>query len=439
MPVPTASLPSPSPFPPYYGAGFPPFRPIPLERVSSSFLLRLPKVTGGCGYIGSHTVLELLEAGFGVVVVDNLCNASEESLRRVEEITGAKAKKAAFYKVDVLDRPALDGVFARHPDISAVVHFAGWKAVGESTQIPLAYYKNNIAGEWFVGQTPGAGPRSGSGESRGFVPDPESAPFEDFGDRTFTPLLTTPFGRLLQGTVTLLEAMKAAKVHRIVFSSSATVYGNPPKVPIPETSPLHSTNPYGRSKLFIESIIRDLCEAEPEVFSACLLRYFNPAGAHPSGRMGENPRGVPNNLMPFTAQVAIGQRDHVSVFGNDYETRDGTGIRDYLHVVDLARGHLAALRKLESLEKPSCLVYNLGTGRGSTVLEMIAAMSKAVGRQIPYKIVGRRPGDVRDLTADPTLANRELNWKAEVTLDQMCADLWRWQSNNPHGYADAPK
>ncbi|RCH90133.1 hypothetical protein CU097_005212 [Rhizopus azygosporus] len=339
-------------------------------------------VTGGAGYIGSHTVIELLNAGRKVVIYDNLYNASYEAVRRIEKITG---KSVTFYKADILDKKALVEVFNRH-EIDSVIHFAGLKAVGESTKIPLDYYHNNIT-----------------------------------------------------GTIILLQAMKECNVKNIVFSSSATVYGEPPVIPIPETSPTDAKSPYGRTKLFIEHIIRDLCTAEKD-WNAALLRYFNPVGAHPSGILGENPTGIPNNLMPFLAQVAVGKREYLSVFGKDYPTRDGTCIRDYIHVIDLARGHLAALKKLE--DKPGCVEYNLGTGVGSTVLEMIKAFNKAVGRELPYKLVDRRSGDVPNLTADPAKANKELNWKAEFSLDESCQSLWNWQSNNPNGLdgypADAP-
>ncbi|GAB5587483.1 UDP-glucose-4-epimerase [Umbelopsis nana] len=337
---------------------------------SSKYIL----VTGGAGYIGSHTVVELLNKDYKVVVVDNLCNASYEAIRRVEKITG---KKVHFFQCDILDAAGLRKVFSQF-DISSVIHFAGLKAVGESTQIPLDYYHNNIS-----------------------------------------------------GTITLLQVMKEFNVKNIVFSSSATVYGDPPIIPIPETCPTGSTNPYGRTKLFIEHIIRDLCTAEKD-WNAALLRYFNPAGAHPSGIMGENPTGIPNNLMPYLAQVAIGKREELSVFGDDYKTKDGTAIRDYIHVVDLSLGHLAALEKLNS--NPGCVEYNLGTGHGSTVIDMIHAFSKAVGRDLPYKICGRRAGDVTNLTADPRKANKELNWKAEKSLDEMCQSLWAWQSQNPAGF-----
>ncbi|KAF7724843.1 UDP-glucose-4-epimerase [Apophysomyces ossiformis] len=335
-------------------------------------------VTGGAGYIGSHTVIELLNENHSVVIIDNLTNSSYEAIRRIEKITG---KKVIFYKADILDKKALLEIFKRH-SIWAVVHFAGLKAVGESTQIPLDYYYTNIT-----------------------------------------------------GTVTLLQAMKESNVKNIVFSSSATVYGDPSIIPIPETCPTGSTNPYGRTKLFIEHIIRDLCTAEKD-WNAALLRYFNPAGAHPSGILGENPLGVPNNLMPFLAQVAIGKREFLSVFGNDYPTKDGTAIRDYIHVVDLAKGHLAALKKLN--DDIGCVEYNLGTGQGNTVLEMVQAFSKAVGRDLPYKIVERRAGDVTNLTANPAKANAELNWKAEATIEESCASLWNWQSKNPNGLEDCP-
>ncbi|KAG0236223.1 hypothetical protein BGW42_003868 [Actinomortierella wolfii] len=371
-------------------------------------------VTGGCGYIGSHTVLRLLETGYKVVVVDNLSNSSRESLVRVQRILADERPTEfshpvdiPFYETDILDRTGLIKVFEAHPDIFAVIHFAGRKAVGESGRIPLDYYNVNIS-----------------------------------------------------GTVNLLQVMEEYGVRRIVFSSSATVYGDPPKLPIPETSPIvASMSPYGRTKVFLEHIIKDLCTAseykqqqylkekkESEIdeqekhkfeWSAVLLRYFNPAGAHPSGIMGEDPQGVPNNLMPFLSQVAVGLRDKLTVFGKDYPTKDGTCVRDYLHVVDLAQGHVAALRKIEKDEAQNnygCKAYNLGTGTGYTVLDMVQAFNKAVGRELPYEIAERRPGDVPNLTSDPRLANKELDWKAEKSLDQMCADLWRWQSNNPHGY-----
>ncbi|KAF9189423.1 hypothetical protein BGZ51_009599 [Haplosporangium sp. Z 767] len=375
-------------------------------------------VTGGCGYIGSHTVLRLLEIGYKVVVVDNLSNSSYESLRRVHTLyslnkqtdTSVAAVPSVetlipFYEIDILDRQGLVKVFEAHPEISAVIHFAGRKAVGESGRIPLDYYNVNIS-----------------------------------------------------GTVNLLQVMEEFHVRRIVFSSSATVYGDPPVIPIPETSPIvASMSPYGRTKVFLEHIIKDLCVAsvtkhqqylkeqkEKNVkadrnyeWSAVLLRYFNPAGAHPSGIMGEDPQGIPNNLMPFLAQVAVGNLEKLSVFGNDYPTADGACIRDYLHVVDLAQGHVAALDKMDQDQAAGtygCKAFNLGTGTGYSVFDMIKAFNKAVGRELPFVVTARRPGDVPNLTADPSLANRELNWKAEKTLDEMCADLWRWQRNNPMGY-----
>ncbi|KAI9313066.1 UDP-glucose 4-epimerase [Dichotomocladium elegans] len=337
-------------------------------------------VTGGTGYIGSHTVIDLLNEGHDVVIVDNLFNSSYEAVRRIEKITN---RQVTFYKVDILDKKALLQVFRQQCPIDAVIHFAGLKAVGESTKIPLEYFHNNVT-----------------------------------------------------GTIMLLDAMKESGVKKIVFSSSATVYGDPSVLPIPETLPTGATNPYGHTKECIEHIIRDVCQAERD-WQAVLLRYFNPAGAHPSGMLGENPLGVPNNLMPYLAQVAVGKREYLSVFGDDYDTKDGTCVRDYIHVVDLAQGHLAALEKLKE-PNVGCVVYNLGTGHGYTVLEMVHAFSKAVGRNLPYKIVSRRPGDVTNLTADPTKANKELSWKATRSLDEICASLWNWQSKNPNGLEDCP-
>lgn len=331
-------------------------------------------VTGGAGYIGSHACLELLLAGYDVVVVDNLSNSKEESLRRVQQLAG---RSLEFFKVDLCDRPALESVFSLHP-VEAVMHFAGLKAVGESVSIPLKYYQNNVT-----------------------------------------------------GTLVLCEVMQAHAVKSLVFSSSCTVYGQPERVPITEDFPLSATNPYGRSKLMIEEILRDLAVADP-AWNIALLRYFNPVGAHPSGRIGEDPRGIPNNLMPYIAQVAVGRLRQLSVFGGDYPTRDGTGIRDYIHVVDLALGHIAALKRLA--ENPGVVTYNLGTGRGSSVLEVVAAFEKACGKKIPYQIVSRRPGDVAESYADPGLVQRELGWTATRGLEEMCADGWRWQSGNPNGY-----
>jgi UDP-glucose 4-epimerase len=337
-------------------------------------------LTGGAGYIGSHTAIELLEAGYPVVVADNLENSSREALLRVERITG---RRVSFRQADIRDKEAMAALFKEN-DIEAVIHFAGLKAVGESVSAPLRYYQNNIT-----------------------------------------------------GTLTLLETMAAADVRTIIFSSSATVYGDPATVPIREDFPLTATNPYGRTKLMIEEILRDLWVADPE-WNIALLRYFNPVGAHASGLIGEDPRGIPNNLMPFIARVAVGKLKELSVFGGDYPTPDGTGVRDYIHVVDLARGHLAALERIAGrrCEKgcDSVLTYNLGTGRGYSVLEMVRAFEQASGRKVPYRIVGRRSGDIAVCYADPTLANQELGWAAERGLEEMCADTWRWQSQNPDGY-----
>ena len=331
-------------------------------------------VTGGAGFIGSHTCLELLQKGHDVVVVDNLCNASEASLGRVRELAG---RDLEFHQVDICDAAALAAVFAGHR-FEAVVHFAGLKAVGESSEIPLRYYDNNIT-----------------------------------------------------GTLELLKVMDAHDCRQIVFSSSATVYGDPATVPITEDFPLSATNPYGRTKLFIEEILRDLCAADPR-WTAVLLRYFNPIGAHESGRIGEAPQGVPNNLMPYVMQVAVGQREKLSVFGGDWDTPDGTGVRDYIHVVDLALGHLAALDRLETFK--GCVPINLGTGWGYSVLEMVAAAEAASGRPVPYEIVARRPGDIATCYADPASAAAKLGWRAERDIARMCADHWRWQEANPRGY-----
>ncbi len=331
-------------------------------------------VTGGAGYIGSHTVLELLQQGHEVTVVDNLSNSKEESLRRVSNITG---KPLTFHKVDLLDRPALEAVFAARR-VDAVIHFAGLKAVGESVQIPLRYYHNNLT-----------------------------------------------------GTFILCEVMAAAGCFDLVFSSSATVYGDPASVPIREDFPLSATNPYGRTKLYLEQVLRDLRTSDSR-WNIALLRYFNPVGAHPSGLIGEDPNGIPNNLVPYIAQVAVGKLPRLNVFGNDYPTPDGTGVRDYIHVLDLAAGHVAALNKL--CGKPGVVTYNLGTGRGYSVLEMIRAFEKASGRTVPFQFAPRRPGDVAACYADPSLAEKELGWKATRSIDEMCADTWRWQSQNPNGY-----
>uniref|UniRef100_A0A8D0G652 UDP-glucose 4-epimerase n=1 Tax=Sphenodon punctatus TaxID=8508 RepID=A0A8D0G652_SPHPU len=339
-------------------------------------------VTGGAGYIGSHCVLELLEAGYVPVVIDNFHNAIRggeglpESLRRVQEIVG---KKILFQEMDILDGSTLQELFEKHC-FSAVIHFAGLKAVGESVQKPLEYYKVNLG-----------------------------------------------------GTIRLLETMRAHGVKNLVFSSSATVYGDPAYLPVDEQHPVGGcTNPYGKSKYFIEEMIGDLCKAEKD-WNAVVLRYFNPIGAHESGMIGEDPQGIPNNLMPYIAQVAVGRREYLSVFGDDYPTVDGTGVRDYIHVVDLAKGHIAALAKLK--EKCGCKIYNLGTGSGYSVLQMVKAMEKASSKEIKYKITARREGDVASCYANPALAEQELAWKAAFSLDKMCEDLWRWQSQNTTGFS----
>lgn len=331
-------------------------------------------VTGGAGYIGSHTIVELLKAGYDIVVVDNLSNSKEEALKRIREITG---KDFLFYKVDLRDKEGLKDVFLKNA-IDAVIHFAGLKAVGESVQKPLEYYNNNIG-----------------------------------------------------GTICLCEVMRDNNVKKIVFSSSATVYGDPHKVPVTEDFPLRVFSPYARSKLIIEEILSDLYVSD-NLWGIIILRYFNPVGAHTSGRIGEDPNGIPNNLMPYISQVATGKLNILSVFGNDYPTHDGTGVRDYIHVVDLAAGHLKAIEKLEI--KTGVGVYNLGTGSGYSVFEVIDAFKKASGRDIPYQITSRRPGDVPKYYADPTLAKKELDWVAEKGIDEMCMDTWRWQSMNPNGY-----
>jgi UDP-glucose 4-epimerase len=331
-------------------------------------------VTGGAGYIGSQTCVELLSAGHQVIVVDNLVNSKEESLKRVQELAG---KALEFHHVDLLDRAGLSAPFGRAP-IDAVIHFAGLKAVGESVTMPLRYYHNNIT-----------------------------------------------------GTLILCEVMAQHGVKNLVFSSSATVYGDAKQVPITEAMPLSATNPYGRTKLMIEEILRDLYVSD-NAWNIALLRYFNPVGAHPSGRIGEDPNGIPNNLVPYIAQVAVGKLPALRVFGDDYPTPDGTGVRDYIHVVDLALGHLKALEKLQS--NPGIVTYNLGTGRGYSVLEVLTAFERAAGRTIPYQVVARRPGDVATSYADPAKANSELGWSASRDIDEMCADVWRWQSSNPNGY-----
>lgn len=334
-------------------------------------------VTGGAGYIGSHAVVELIAAGHEVVILDNLSNAKPEAVRRVSAIT---QREIPFVQGDIRDRETLRRLFAVH-DLDAVMHFAGLKAVGESVEKPLAYYDNNVT-----------------------------------------------------GSLTLFEVMGEAGCKSIIFSSSATVYGDPASVPIREDFPTSATNPYGRSKLMIEEMLRDLAASDP-AWRVVLLRYFNPVGAHESGMIGEDPNGIPNNLVPYIAQVAIGRLPRLRVFGGDWPTRDGTGVRDYIHVVDLARGHVAALAWLGRSRGVG--IFNLGTGRGYSVLEMVRAFAEASGRDIPYEIVGRRPGDIAECYADPSLAERELGWRAERTLAQMCADSWRWQSMNPEGYGAA--
>jgi len=333
-------------------------------------------VTGGAGYIGSHTLIELINNNFEVVVIDNLANSSRESLRRVEQITG---HEIPFIEADVRDQSALDDIFTTY-DIDSVIHFAGLKAVGESVAKPLEYYDNNLV-----------------------------------------------------STLALLEAMRKHSVKQLVFSSSATVYGSPSELPLRETSTvgIGLTNPYGKTKYMIEQIIQDYCAADP-TFEATILRYFNPIGAHQSGQIGEDPNGIPNNLLPYVAQVAVGKLQSVGVFGDDYDTPDGTGVRDYIHVVDLARGHVAALQHM----KDGANVYNLGTGSGTSVLEIIKAFSKACGRDLPYDIKPRRAGDIAACYADCSKAERELGWRAELSIEQACADSWRWQSQNPNGFSE---
>jgi UDP-glucose 4-epimerase len=333
-------------------------------------------VTGGAGYIGSHTCLELLNAGFDVTVVDNLSNSKKESLKRVQELAG---KPLNFFEVDLLDRVSLESVFELKR-FQAVIHFAGLKAVGESVSFPLKYYQNNIT-----------------------------------------------------GTIVLCETMSKYGVKNIVFSSSATVYGDQPIVPLKEDFPCQPTNPYGRTKWMIELILRDLYQADPK-WNIALLRYFNPVGAHPSGLIGEDPQGIPNNLLPYIAQVAVGRLPKLKIFGDDYPTLDGTGIRDYIHVVDLAQGHLKALEKLK--ENPGVVTYNLGTNRGYSVLEVLKAFEEASQKEIPYEFVERRPGDVAVSYADASKANTELDWECSRGIKEICVDMWRWQSTNPQGYPD---
>lgn len=333
-------------------------------------------VTGGAGYIGSHACVALQEAGWQVVVLDNLANSHAEALDRVARIAG---RQPVFVRGDIRDRGCLEQLFEDHP-VSAVMHFAGLKAVGESVAQPLDYYQNNVG-----------------------------------------------------GTLTLLQVMEAAGVRSLVFSSSATVYGDPASVPIREDFPRGATNPYGRTKQMVEDILEDWHTAHPE-WRLARLRYFNPVGAHHSGLIGEDPQGMPNNLMPFIAQVAVGRRERLAVFGNDYPTVDGTGVRDYIHVMDLVEGHVAALRYLQ--EHGGLLTVNLGTGKGVSVLQLVAAFERASARSVPYQIVDRRPGDVAECWADPGLARRLLGWHANRSLQQMCEDTWRWQQMNPEGFGD---
>ncbi len=333
-------------------------------------------VTGGAGYIGSHTVVLLHNAGYTPVVVDNLMNSKEESLKRVQKITGKSTK---FYKVDLLDKEALDNIFETEMP-EAVIHFAGLKAVGESVKIPLTYYNNNLT-----------------------------------------------------GTFNLLDCMKKHGCNKIVFSSSATVYGTPKSVPISEDFDLSATNPYGQTKLMIENILRDVAKSDPDL-NVAILRYFNPIGAHESGLIGEDPKGIPNNLLPYVSQVAVGKLKELSVFGNDYPTKDGTGVRDYIHVLDLAAGHIKAIEKLNA--NPGVVTYNLGTGKGYSVLDVVKAFEKASGQKVAYRIVERRAGDIAECFANPEKAREELGWEAKYGIEKMCEDSWRWQKNNPNGYEE---
>ena len=333
-------------------------------------------VSGGAGYIGSHTCVELLAAGYDIVVADNYYNSCPEALARVKKIAG---KDFRFVEADMTDKDAVEKIFAENEDIDCVIQFAAYKAVGESVSKPIEYYSNNLA-----------------------------------------------------CTLNILDVMRRHNCHNIIFSSSATVYGDPASVPIREDFPVGgTTNPYGTTKVFTERILTDCCHADPEL-NVALLRYFNPIGAHPSGLIGEDPNGIPNNLVPYIAKVAVGKLEKVHVFGNDYPTPDGTGVRDYIHVVDLARGHVAAIKKLE--QKPGLFICNLGTGHGYSVLDVINAFSKACGKEIPYVIDPRRPGDIAECYADPSKAKRELGWEAEYGIEEMCADSWNWQQKNPDGY-----
>ena len=336
-------------------------------------------VSGGAGYIGSHTCVELLAAGYDIVVADNYYNSCPEALARVKKIAG---KDFRFVEADMTDKDAVEKIFAENEDIDCVIQFAAYKAVGESVSKPIEYYSNNLA-----------------------------------------------------CTLNILDVMRRHNCHNIIFSSSATVYGDPASVPIREDFPVGgTTNPYGTTKVFTERILTDCCHADPEL-NVALLRYFNPIGAHPSGLIGEDPNGIPNNLVPYIAKVAVGKQEKVHVFGNDYPTPDGTGVRDYIHVVDLARGHVAAIKKLE--QKPGLFICNLGTGHGYSVLDVINAFSKACGKEIPYVIDPRRPGDIAECWCDPSKAKRELGWEAQYGIEEMCAHSWNWQSHNPDGYKTA--
>ncbi|MCF7355040.1 UDP-glucose 4-epimerase GalE [Vibrio sp. CK2-1] len=334
-------------------------------------------VTGGMGYIGSHTCIQMIEAGMTPIIFDNLYNSKSTVLDRIEKVSGVRP---IFVEGDIRDKQAISQVLKQY-DIESVIHFAGLKAVGESVEKPLEYYDTNV-----------------------------------------------------HGTLVLVDAMREAGVKSLIFSSSATVYGDPASVPILEDFPTSATNPYGRSKLIVEECLTDFQKANPD-WSITLLRYFNPVGSHPSGELGEDPQGIPNNLMPFVSQVAVGRREFLSVFGGDYPTPDGTGVRDYIHVMDLSDGHLAALKHVGS--KQGLHIYNLGTGNGNSVLEMVNAFEKASGKKVPYKIVDRRPGDIAECWADPAKAEADLQWKATRSLEQMTEDTWRWQSNNPQGYPEA--
>ena len=336
-------------------------------------------VSGGAGYIGSHTCVELLAAGYDIVVADNYYNSCPEALARVKKIAG---KDFRFVEADMTDKDAVEKIFAENEDIDCVIQFAAYKAVGESVSKPIEYYSNNLA-----------------------------------------------------CTLNILDVMRRHNCHNIIFSSSATVYGDPASVPIREDFPVGgTTNPYGTTKVFTERILTDCCHADPEL-NVALLRYFNPIGAHPSGLIGDDPNGIPNNLVPYIAKVAVGKLEKVHVFGNDYPTPDGTGVRDYIHVVDLARGHVAAIKKLE--QKPGLFICNLGTGHGYSVLDVINAFSKACGKEIPYVIDPRRPGDIAECWCDPSKAKRELGWEAQYGIEEMCAHSWNWQSHNPDGYKTA--